>query len=505
MPLIRIKNSSQKYYSPQDLIDERIKYNRARINFYKPANEMAKVIDLEDQAAEFPDAVIIDQNVIRNKNEFYANDMTQRQETSQGNNIDVKFSSLFKDFGQPAYVFEIIKKLNEQLSESEKNYLVENENMLKKQIRENLSKNTSINFFVEFVAQLASNAKDKFTKKHRVNILMAGIRKALNDAYADGHVISFDQSSKIKIIVKDGVKNTNVYKYDNKSNSDFVNTKKEFLLLEKDNGDKMLSDLVDEINKQDRRAMQAAQQKLIDDKAAEVALKAAKAQKKIDDEAAKKQAKIDDAGNTITKALKNTMVKKKKKKDDADKAAQQLIDNAKAPTGKGLKKNKTKLIRGKGMIIEEEIKIKKKAPKNLYGDNDFYELNKFSINKKKLNENMCEMRYTLNSKKFRTFNIPNKEIKNIIVGLGKNKEFSIVEYEKLNEDNKNFILKFCDTLHVNIGFSNCVKELEKQKDIYEGELNAGNPAPMLNFLLNAVFNGTLSKEDYLLAVKDMIN
>ena len=169
-------------------------------------------------------------------------------------------------------------------------------------------------------------------------------------------------------------------------------------------------------------------------------------------------------------------------------------------SGKGFKNKKIRkklnIIRGRGMVIENAQENKKPT--------EFYELNKFLINIKELENNICDMRYSKNKKKFRQFNIPNENIKNIRIKLCKDNEFSVKEYEKLNEDNKNFILKFCESCHVDVGFSNSVKELEQQMAIYEGEAAAGNAAPMIKFLLDSVYKGNLSKADYLTAINEMI-
>ena len=73
----------------------------------------------------------------------------------------------------------------------------------------------------------------------------------------------------------------------------------------------------------------------------------------------------------------------------------------------------------------------------------------------------------------------------------------------MTNDDQHFILKFCDRAHVDVGFSKKTSDLETQYKIYEGELNSGNPAPMLQFLFHSFNSGQLNKAEYLKTLNDL--
>lgn len=204
---------------------------------------------------------------------------------------------------------------------------------------------------------------------------------------------------------------------------------------------------------------------------------------------------------------------KDRNRTDGDTIVQSIVRNYVTIGGTGLTSRLTKrtkkyihrpinlkVIRGGGMVTLNPIE--KASHKIFTKDATFLELNKYIIDADKLkNDNQCDIRYALNGKRLKTFKC-NDAIKDMIVDLTDN-TFSLSKYGKLNQQDKKFILKFAEQAHIDVGMTDSIEDANIQYKVYEGELEAGNPAPMVKYLFDSFSRGRLPKQDYLNALNEI--
>ena len=172
-----------KFPTLQELAEERRKVNQEKRVDYAKSDKFARVVENEKKSLEFPNAIIADPNEIRSVQEFYA-DGKANEKNNNNANSDVKFAALFKRYGTPEFTAEIVQKLTNKLSAAEKTWLVQNKAMLDKQIKENLSNDTSIPFFIDFIEGIVVERKDKFNTTSRMAQLKKSLRTLLDAAKA---------------------------------------------------------------------------------------------------------------------------------------------------------------------------------------------------------------------------------------------------------------------------------------------------------------------------------
>lgn len=132
--------------------------------------------------------------------------------------------------------------------------------------------------------------------------------------------------------------------------------------------------------------------------------------------------------------------------------------------GSGIKKRiyKKKIIFGKGITTK---------------NNEYVQINKFYVDMKALKNNILKLKYVKNRNIVPsvpiTFGI-HEDVKNILLGLC-NDKFDKPLYDKLDDNNKNKIISFCNACHIDCGISIDKKnEIENQLNILYGEYTAGN-------------------------------
>ena len=179
------------------------------------------------------------------------------------------------------------------------------------------------------------------------------------------------------------------------------------------------------------------------------------------------------------------------------------------PYKKAQKLKNVKIIRGGGCseILNESKTIStKKSANRLTKNKQFYHLNKYIFDVDLFNnENVIELRYSLNGGKVRDLIVPNDDIKSIIADICVD-EFTIEKFNKLKKDEQSFIRKFAEKCHMDLG--NDISSIEDDVlnyEIYYGELEAGNSQPIIIFLFKSFCSGKLDKNEYLEAMENIIN
>ena len=417
----------------QELADLRKKSINEKLNVYNKTDKFAKVVENEKKSIEFPNAIVENPDEVRSVYEFYADGKNNEQQNINAN-VDVKFAKLFAQYGTPQYVAEIVDALSNSLNEDEKKYLIQNASMLKKKIKDNLSVDTTVNFFIDFVESLVVEKKDTFDNSKRISVLKQAVRKGLDAVKRlDGKI--YFKSGKFTFKGQDGLSLAG-YASNSKANRELKAAVQEIKVLDKRNGGEIVTEL------------------LRDYLEPEV---------------------IEGEGFNFKRKQKRYLNRPKN----------------------------LRIVRGGGIEI---MNPNERVSKKVFNSNNetFYELNKYIIDVEKLNkENICDIRYSLNGRKLRQFKCPNEKIKGIIINLCEKKTFSLNQFNKLDDDDKKFIMQFCEKAHVDIGISNQLSDLKTQYSVYEGELNAGNPTPMLQFLLKSFNSGQLKKKEYLEALNEI--
>ena len=456
----------------RELADARKELLNQKINKNRPINEFAIIQERERVDLENPGAIHIDQNQLRSVNSFYAN---KTMVESQKNNADsgIAFTKLFEKYGDIEYRTEIVNELEKLLSKPEKKYLINNSGKLHREIDKNLGADTSIKFFVKFVTAFAKSGKSNFeNSKKNVNINelpeakeLAKLKKEADDSIAEskrltnaknepadpnaGQIAFLEDSLRTSL---DNVRKIAKFKnvqinYDGKS----INFNPSEGIGPKSKANKNINKLVNDL-------------KVLDRFYADVTI-----------------------GNLVNEF--------------------QVIDGS--GFSKRMKKGKRrisnlKLITGGGKV---QVKNETKANKHKkFNDNkSYYEMNKFIIDADILNDNdVIDMRYKLNGKKYKRIQCPSDSIKKMLIQLSTDSTFNINEYMNLKETERKFLLKFCEQCHVNIGLNTSVQDYETQYKIYLGEKQAGNPLPLLNFLFNSFSRGNLTKKDYLESLEEIL-
>lgn len=129
------------------------------------------------------------------------------------------------------------------------------------------------------------------------------------------------------------------------------------------------------------------------------------------------------------------------------------------------------------------------------------QINKFYIDMDCLDKNIIKLKYVKNRNIVPTcpitYNISN-DVKTIIYDIVKNEKFNNELYNKLNQTNKEIIINFCDSCHIDCNISNDNKnELENQINILYGEYKAGNKnskTQLMNLLKKAMYQNKLSQK-----------
>ena len=164
------------------------------------------------------------------------------------------------------------------------------------------------------------------------------------------------------------------------------------------------------------------------------------------------------------------------------------------------KKTNYKVIRGSGSI--ETLNIHQNdstSSRKLY-----YDLNKFVLDSDDINKNICRLKYTNNSTtQLKPFKVSDP-VKDMIIDVAKNTKFKMKSYMDLSEDDKIVFSDFCDKTHINIDLPSDHKKQENDYKILLGAHNSGNSQPILSYLFREFCGGKLKKQDYLDALKDLV-
>lgn len=129
------------------------------------------------------------------------------------------------------------------------------------------------------------------------------------------------------------------------------------------------------------------------------------------------------------------------------------------------------------------------------------QINKFYIDMDCLDKNIIKLKYVKNRNIVPTcpiqYNITN-DVKTIIYDIVKNEKFNNELYNKLTQSNKEIIISFCDSCHIDCNISNDNKnELENQINILYGEYKAGHSNSknqLLHLLKKAMYQNKLSQK-----------
>ena len=421
-----------KYPSLDEIKNSRLSSITQKLTNGKEPDRFARALLEEKKGLEFPNAIAdpAAPETSRSVSAFYA-DGKKNAEANITQNVDVKFTNLFKQYGNAQYVGQIVDALTKKLDKKEIKFILENEQMLHKQIKDNLGANTTVPFFIDFVENLVETKSNKFGqetlsnsgKKQLVLLLDAAKAQGLGMAY-DGMTFSFPKPP--------GVARLPAGFGPNGAHTKEINKLiKEIKVRNPDDGALIVNDIV--------------------------------------------------SVYTAVAVAGNGFSSKRRKK---------FIHRPKNLT----------VIRGGGaVILNPQEKVSHKV---FTKDKTFYELNKYIIDANQLKaNNVCDIRYALNGKKVRSFKCQN-DMKDMIIDLC-NETFSLSKYGKLKQGDKDAFLKFCENAHVDVGMSNSIADAETQYKVYEGELDAGNPAPMMMYLFDSFSKGKLSKPDYLNSLNEI--
>ena len=432
----------------EELKNERLKQIDIEISMQKPANKYQEMKLNEMKATEFPNAPVVSQNLLVNDEQFYADEAIEKNKSK---NIDVNLHDLFRKYGTPKYVAEIVSGIKKRLLASEITFLSENFGIVEKQIKENLTKSTSVEYFVDFVVNVIQTKKTSYNSNTKLSEMKLKLRKLIKENIRDGYTIkSWDGNT----ILFEGLTNTQAR-------------------------GKAVLDLTKKI-----RAMDSTNGPII----------------------------IDTIVQNLLNAQPNTISFTPAPLTPAPAASTTTTNLTPVPiTGLGFKKKtkkprplNLKLITGSGVkIINETDKVTKH--KKITDNKQFYGMNKFIIDEDKFeDDNVIELRYSLNYKKVRDIVIPNEKIKSMIKDIFLEK-FDLKKFNKLTKDNKSFITKFADKCHVHLeGVQPNHEEEELNYKIYKGELDAGNPEPLLQFLIKSHYDGRLGKTEFYEAIKELV-
>ena len=137
-----------KYPTADQIIADRLKFIDEKLKVQKPTNDYADMLLNKERQESYPNATVISQNLITNDDQFYASrDTVQKNEE----NIDSKLIRLFSKYGTPEFVSKIVSGVKARLLNVEYEFLANNFGVIDKQIKENLTRVTSVEFFVDFV------------------------------------------------------------------------------------------------------------------------------------------------------------------------------------------------------------------------------------------------------------------------------------------------------------------------------------------------------------------
>jgi len=422
-----------KYPSLDEIKNSRLAAISQKIGNSKEPDRYARAYLEERKTLEFPNA-ITDPNATdtsRSIAAFYA-DGKKAEVSDKHESMAIQFTALFKQYGTPKYVAEIVEKLTKQLSTADQKLIIQNSAFLHKQIKDNLGENTTVDYFINFVKNIIEKRAEKLGETTRNNNARNELIKLLDAARKEGHAMEYD-GVKVKFVKPAGVRNLAAGLSDR---AKAMNEKiKGIIDRNPTNGAAIVHGIIDPYM---------------------------------------------GAGAVGGAGFTSKRLKKKMKK---------FIHRPK----------NLKVIRGGGaVILNPQEKVSHKV---FTKDKTFYELNKYIIDADQLKNNVCDIRYALNGKKVRSFKCENG-MKDMIIDLC-NETFSLSKYAKLKQDDKNSFLKFCENAHVDVGMSNSIADAETQYKVYEGELDAGNPAPMMMFLFDSFSKGKLSKPDYLNSLNEI--